>query len=63
MTLFRLSADRFYTVDFTMQVYTRTGMEWIKKERMASVLLAHYGKELGGVLDQKANPFQLEQWG
>ena len=63
MTLFRLSADRFYTDDFTADVYTVTGMKWISENRMATVLLAHYKKELEDVIPTDANPFKLEAWG
>jgi hypothetical protein len=38
----RLNSDRFFTTDFTPQVYTRVGMEWIDANDMRSVLLRHY---------------------
>jgi hypothetical protein len=38
----RLNSDRFFTTDFTPQVYTRVGMDWIDANDMLSVLLRHY---------------------
>jgi hypothetical protein len=38
----RLNSDRFFTTDFTPQVYTKVGMEWIDANDMRSVLLRHY---------------------
>lgn len=38
----RLNSDRFFTKDFTPQVYTPVGMDWIKNNSMVTVLLRHY---------------------
>jgi hypothetical protein len=38
----RLNSDRFFTTDFTPQVYTEAGMDWIDSNDMRSVLLRHY---------------------
>ncbi|MET0939008.1 MAG: peroxidase family protein [Gaiellaceae bacterium] len=38
----RLNSDRFFTTDYTPQVYTRVGMDWIDTNDMRSVLLRHY---------------------
>ena len=38
----RLNSDRFFTTDYTPQVYTKVGMEWIDSNDMRSVLLRHY---------------------
>ena len=38
----RLKSDRFFTTDFTPQVYTPEGMAWIEANDMRSVLLRHY---------------------
>jgi hypothetical protein len=38
----RLKSDRFLTRDYTAQMYTRTGLEWINDSSMVSVLLRHY---------------------
>ena len=38
----RLKSDRFFTTDFTPQVYTPEGMAWIEANDMCSVLLRHH---------------------
>ena len=38
----RLNSDRFFTTDYTPQVYTEAGMDWINSNDMRSVLLRHY---------------------
>ena len=38
----RLNSDRFFTTDYTPQVYTQVGMDWIDTNDMRSVLLRHY---------------------
>ena len=38
----RLKSDRFFTVDFTPEMYTQLGMEWINANTMASVVQRHY---------------------
>jgi hypothetical protein len=38
----RLKSDRFFTRDYTPQVYTPAGFEWINRNTMVSVLLRHY---------------------
>ena len=40
----RLNSDRFFTVDYTPEVYTPEGLEWIANNTMISVLLRHYPK-------------------
>jgi hypothetical protein len=37
----RLNSDRFFTTDFTPEVYSPVGMEWIRDNTMSSVLLRH----------------------
>ncbi|MDQ3850818.1 MAG: heme peroxidase [Actinomycetota bacterium] len=37
----RLNSDRFFTRDFTPQVYTPVGMQWIRETDMSAVLLRH----------------------
>ena len=37
----RLNSDRFFTDDFTEEVYSKTGMDWIQDNTMSSVLLRH----------------------
>jgi hypothetical protein len=38
----RLNSDRFFTVDYTPEVYTPEGMEWLDNTTMKTVLLRHY---------------------
>ncbi len=38
----RLNSDRFFTTDFTEEVYSKAGMQWIQDNTMSSVLLRHY---------------------
>jgi Animal haem peroxidase len=38
----RLNSDRFFTTDYTAQVYTQAGLDWINDNDMSSVLLRHY---------------------
>ena len=38
----RLNSDRFFTRDYTPQVYTQAGLDWIDATRMSDVLLRHH---------------------
>ena len=38
----RLKSDRFFTTDFTPEVYTQTGIDWVNKTKMKDVILRHY---------------------
>ena len=38
----RLNSDRFFTDDYTPEVYTKAGLEWIDDNTMVTVLLRHY---------------------
>lgn len=38
----RLNSDRFFTDDFTPEVYSPEGMKWIDDNTMSTVLLRHY---------------------
>jgi hypothetical protein len=38
----RLKSDRFLTVDYTPQVYTQTGLDWINDNDMSTVLIRHF---------------------
>jgi hypothetical protein len=37
----RLKSDRFFTTDFTPEVYTQVGLDWIADNDMSTVLLRH----------------------
>ena len=38
----RLKSDRFFTRDYTADVYTQAGMDWVDDSSMVKVLLRHY---------------------
>ena len=52
----RLNSDRFFTTDFTTEVYTPLGMKWLDDNGFASVLLRHF-PALRPALRGVANPF------
>jgi hypothetical protein len=52
----RLNSDRFFTTDFTPEIYTPLGMQWIRDNTMSSVLLRHY-PELAPALAYTKNAF------
>ena len=52
----RIEADRFFTVDYRPEVYTRAGLDWIDHNTMKSVLLRHF-PELEPALRPVQNAF------
>jgi hypothetical protein len=52
----RLKSDRFFTVDYTPQVYTAEGLDWIEKNDMRTMILRHY-PELATALTRTKNTF------
>lgn len=52
----RLKSDRFFTDDFTPEVYTQVGMEWIDDNDMSTVLVRHY-PQLAPSLSKVKNAF------
>jgi hypothetical protein len=38
----RLNSDRFFTKDYTPEVYTQVGLDWIDQNDMRTVLLRHF---------------------
>src|SRR5207249_1147726 len=38
----RLKSDRFYTKDYTPEVYTQEGINWVEENLMGDVLLRHH---------------------
>jgi hypothetical protein len=40
----RLMTDRFYTEDYTPEVYTREGINWVDQNNFKTILLRHYPK-------------------
>ena len=53
----RLKSDRFFTRDYTAEMYTQAGLDWIDDSTMVSVLLRHY-PGLAPALRRKQNAFQ-----
>jgi hypothetical protein len=52
----RLKSDRFFTRDYTAEVYTRAGLDWIDQNSFKSVLLRHY-PQLAPALEGVENGF------
>jgi hypothetical protein len=52
----RLESDRFFTTDFTPEVYTEVGFDWVKDNTMRTVLLRHF-PSLKPALRGVVNPF------
>lgn len=53
----RLNSDRYFTRDFTAEMYTQTGMDWVQGTTMIDVLMRHY-PQLRPVLRGVSNAFQ-----
>jgi hypothetical protein len=54
----RLNSDRFFTIDYTPEVYTRVGLDWIERTTMRDVVLRHYSTPaLAAALDGVKNAF------
>jgi hypothetical protein len=52
----RLNSDRFFTTDYTPEVYSQAGMDWINRNTLSTVLLRHY-PGLAPALRHATNPF------
>jgi hypothetical protein len=52
----RLKSDRFFTTDYTPEIYSRAGLDWVENHGMRTVLLRHY-PVLAPALYHAANPF------
>ena len=52
----RLKSDRFFTTDYTPEVYTPAGLEWVERNTMRTVLLRHF-PQLAPALEGVGNPF------
>jgi heme peroxidase len=52
----RLKSDRFFTDDYTPQIYTEFGIEYLKQNTMLHVLRRHY-PQLGRALEGVTNAF------
>jgi hypothetical protein len=49
----RLKSDRFFTTDYTPDVYTPAGLDWINTNTMSSVVLRHFPAVAGAVRQVK----------
>jgi hypothetical protein len=56
----RLMTDRFYTTDYTAEVYTQEGMDWVEENTMLDVIRRHF-PSLTGSLAGVDNAFK--PWG
>jgi len=52
----RLKSDRFFTSDYREDIYTKSGLEWIRRTGMKEVILRHYPK-LSFAFEGVRNPF------
>jgi hypothetical protein len=52
----RIKSDRFYTTDYTPEVYTPFGIQWVNDNTMRTVLLRHF-PQLGPALFRCKNAF------
>ncbi len=52
----RLQADRFFTEDYTAEIYTQEGLDWIDTTSMKKVLLRHF-PSLNSALEGVKNAF------
>jgi Animal haem peroxidase len=52
----RLKSDRFFTRDYTAEMYTPAGLDWINDSTMGTVLLRHY-PDLAPALGGSSNAF------
>ena len=53
----RLKSDRFIAKDFTPDVYTQAGIDWVNDNGFVSILLRHF-PELGPALYDVTNGFK-----
>ncbi|HEV7192978.1 MAG TPA: peroxidase family protein [Jatrophihabitantaceae bacterium] len=52
----RLKSDRFFTNDYSPEIYSPVGLEWVEKHTMADVLVRHH-PELAVALEGSKNAF------
>jgi Animal haem peroxidase len=53
----RLNSDRYFTQDFTPEIYTQLGLDWVQQTSMTDILLRHY-PQLRPALRGVPNAFQ-----
>jgi len=52
----RLKSDRFFTNDYTPEVYTPEGLQWVDENLMGDVIVRHY-PGLASALEGSENAF------
>jgi hypothetical protein len=52
----RLKSDRFFTTDYSREVYTQVGLDWIDENNMSSILIRHF-PQLAPALHGLGNAF------
>jgi heme peroxidase len=52
----RLKSDRFFTTDYRKEIYTESGLEWVRRTGMKEVILRHHPK-LEFAFEGVRNPF------
>jgi len=52
----RLKSDRYYTTDFTPEIYTEEGMQWVQDTTLRDVILRHF-PEMEQALSAGGSPF------
>ncbi len=52
----RLKSDRFFTADWRPEVYTETGLNWVRDNDMRTIILRHF-PELEPALQRTSNTF------
>ena len=57
----RLRSDRFFTDDYTPDVYTPEGIEWVEGNTMSDVLLRHHPELAPGARRRRERVRALEQ--
>ncbi len=57
----RLMTDRFYTTDYTVEVYTQEGMDWVEENTMLDVIRRHFPSLTGSLVgvDNAFKPWGL----
>jgi hypothetical protein len=52
----RLKSDRFFTTDYRKEIYTKSGLEWIRRTGIKEVILRHH-PNLKSAFEGVSNPF------
>ena len=52
----RLKSDRFFTTDYRKEIYTESGLEWVRRAGMKQIILRHHPR-LEFAFQSVSNPF------